>query len=311
MPEPTGRTSSRGVRIMLVLLCAIALLATQLPPLVPPTFPRAHFPMWMVIAAVSGGLALLVTLRPTTRRSLLLSAGWLLVVVTVVQAFVVGDLGAMFCTFLAVPVLALLAGQLRPKPRKALVAAHAVAAACWIGVALTFVAMAVVAMSTNDIHTTRVTYELMAAFDITLLPWANFATFLTGIALGITTKWGLIRYYWVAAKIAVAVGILMMAFGFLHDSLERAGQEATVLVATGGTTAQLSSASDVVLWGFGCSTLGLVGALLLSLYKPGGRTRYSRRPSPPPLRHQVRRRPTEPAAHLTIARPPGSTPRCG
>ena len=181
-----------------------------------------------------------------------------------------------FATWLSVPVLALFAGQLRPKPRKALVAAHAVSAACWIGVALTFVAMSVVAMSTNDIHTTTAIYELMAAFDITLLPWTKFATFLTGVALSMTTKWGLLRYYWVAAKIAIAVGILVVAFGFLHDALERAGHEAAALATIGGTAADISGASDVVLWGFRCAMLSLVGALLLSLYKPDGRTRRAR-----------------------------------
>lgn len=262
---------------MLVILCLIASVAAQLSPLVPPAFPAAHLPMWIAIAAVSGGLALVVTAGPTTRRWFLLSVGWLLVVLTVVQAFVVGDLIAMFATWLSVPVLAKFAGQLRPKPRKALVAAHAVSAACWMGIALTFVAMSVVAMSSNDIHTTHLIYELMATFDITLLPWANFATFLTGIALSLTTKWGLVRYYWVVTKIAIAVGILIMAFGFLHDSLERAGQEAAVLAAAGGTAAQLTHTADVVLWGFGVAMLSLIGALLLSLYKPGGRTKRGRR----------------------------------
>ena len=116
----------------------------------------------------------------------------------------------------------------------------------------------------------------MAAFDITLLPWTNFATFLSGIALSMTTKWGLLRYYWVAAKIAIAVGILVVAFGFLHDALERAGHEAAALATIGGTAADISGASDVVLWGFGCAMLSLVGALLLSLYKPDGRTRRAR-----------------------------------
>jgi hypothetical protein len=257
-------------------LCLIALVTAPLPTLVPPTFPGAHRPGWIAIAVVSGGLALLVTARPMTHRWLLLSAGWLLVLLTVVQAFVVGDLVAMFATSLSVPALTLFAGQLRPKPRKALVAAHAISAPCWVGVAVTFVAMSVVAMSTKNIHPTKAVYELMAVFDIKLLPWTNFATFLTGIALSMTTKWGLIRYYWVVAKIAIAVGILVMAFGFLLDALVRAGEEAAALAATGGTAAQLSGAADVVLWGFGCAMLSLVGALLLSLYKPGGRTRRAR-----------------------------------
>jgi hypothetical protein len=274
--QPSGR-NSRNARALLFTFFVIAVVAAQLPPVFPPSFPQAHVPMWWAIAVSSGCLALLLTVRPSSRRLLVLGIGWLLVVLTVLQAFLVGDLIAMFSTWLVVPALALLAGQLRPKPRKALVAAHAVAAACWVGIALTFVAMSVVAMSTNDIQTTRVVYEMMAAFDITLLPWANFATFLTGIALSLTTKWGLISYYWVAAKLAIAVGILIMAFGFLHDNLEDAAGQAEQLAATGGRAAQITTASDVVLWGFGCAALSLVGALLLSLYKPGGRIRIGRR----------------------------------
>ncbi len=144
---------------MLLALCVIALVTTQLPPLVPPTFPDAHLPVWIAIAVLSGGLGLLFTIRPDDASMDSASAGWLLVVLTVVQGFVVGDLIAMFATWLSVPVLALFAGQLRPKPRKALVAAHAVSAASWVGVAVTFVAMAVVAMSSNNIHTTMLVYE--------------------------------------------------------------------------------------------------------------------------------------------------------
>ena len=265
--------TSRNVLVMLFGLCVVAMVAVWLPPMLPPTIPRAHVPMWWAIVASSGGLAVLLIVRPTTRRVLTLGLGWQLVVLTLLQAFLIGDLIAMFGTFLAVPALAMLAGRLRPKPRKALVAAHAVAAACWIGIAVAFVAMSVVAMSANDIDVSRVVYELMALFDITLLPWANFATFLTGIALSLTTKWGLIKYYWVAAKLTIAAGILIMAFGFLHDSLESAATQAEHLAAAGGSAAQITNASDVVLWGFGCAALSLIGALLLSLYKPGGRIR--------------------------------------
>ena len=55
------------------------------------------------------------------------------------------------------------------------------------------------------------------------------------------------------------------------------GVKGAAAVATiGGTAADIRGASDVVLWGFGCAMLSLVGALLLSLYKPDGRTRRAR-----------------------------------
>lgn len=272
----------RKARITLYGYAAIALLMAQLPPLIPPSIPGLHGPGWYAIATLAGGLAVLLTAWPDARRSLVLGLGWLLLVVTVLQAFLIADLLAMFCTWLVVPALALLAGQLSPRPRKALVAAHVISSASWVGIALVILAMSVVAMTSSDIHTTLVTYELMAVFDITLLPWANFAASLTGIALGITTKWGLIRYYWVAIKLAIAVGVLVMAFAFLHGALVSAAEQAAHLAVTGGTTAELTGVSDVVFWGFSISLVSLVAAMLLSLYKPGGKTRRGRRLAPPP-----------------------------
>ncbi|WP_459958802.1 PDR/VanB family oxidoreductase [Nocardia sp. IFM 10818] len=274
--RPSARPAT-GARNNLAGFAILALVAAQLPPLFPPYLPDAVAPMWYFLAALAGGLAALVTGWPQVPRPLVTTLGWALIVATVLQAFAIGDGAAMFATWLVVPAVARLAGQLRPGPRKALVAAHAVAAACWVGIALTITAMAVVAMTTGTLETSVTTYELMTLFDVTLLPWANFATVLTGLALGVTTGWGLIRYYWVTIKLTIAVGVLVMAFGFLHDALEQAHAEAVRLAATGGTTADLTGGADVVFWGFGSSLLALVIAVLLSLYKPGGKTRRGRR----------------------------------
>lgn len=281
MPLPVPpRSGARSARNLLCCFLAVAVPAALLPPVFPATLPAARIPLWWLLIALAGGLAVLLVRRPRTSRRALLGIGWALVISTVLQGFLVGDLVAMFATWLAVPALAQLAGQLRPRPRKALVAAHVIAAACWVGIALTVSAMAVVALTSSDIETSRVTYGLMATFDMTLLPWANFATILTGLALGITTGWGLIRYWWVIAKIAIAVGILFMAFGFLHDALELAREQTAHLAETGGVAAQSSAAPWVVFWGFTGSLLSLAGATLLSLYKPGGKTRRGRRSAP-------------------------------
>ncbi|MEV6554362.1 hypothetical protein AB0M22_01485 [Nocardia sp. NPDC051756] len=289
LPKPARapHRTPRSARNMLFGFMILAIVAALLPPLFPAALADARVPMWCLLAALSGGLAVLLTVQPSTPRAAMLSGGWVLVTATVVQAFLVGDVVAMFATWLVVPILALAAGQLRPKPRKALVAAHAVASACWVGVTLAVLAMSVVAMTTGDIETSRVAYALMATFDLTLLPWMNFATILTGLALGLTTSWGLIRYYWVAIKLVISVGILFVAFGFLHDALERAAAEAEHLAAIGGTTAQLGAAADVAAWGFGGSLLSLVTAVLLSLYKPGGKTRRGRRLQPVRARRRV------------------------
>lgn len=277
--EPAVRRPpySRKAKIALAGYAALLVLMAQLPPLFPLRIPDLRDPLLIATAVVAGGLASLLIIRPVIRRSVVLGLGWVQCLLTVVLAFAVGDVLVMFCTWISIPALALLAGQLGRRPRKALLAAHVISSASWVGIAVVIVAMSVVAITTSDLRTALVTYKLMATFDITLLPWANFAATLTGIALGLTTKWGLIRYYWVAIKLAISLAILFSAFAFVHISLETLIEEVEHLAATGGTIAQLSDTTNVVFAGFAIPLLSLVAAMLLSMYKPGGRTRRGKR----------------------------------
>ncbi|MGA4837783.1 PDR/VanB family oxidoreductase [Streptomyces sp. G45] len=250
-----------------------------LPPLVEGAlrFPAARLPVWIAVALVSVGLALLLAFHPRPPRRPVLSLGWLLLVLTVVQAFVVGDLPALAGLYAAAPVLASLAGHLTGRPRKALVAAHIVAASCWTGVALMMSAIGVTALTSDDIEYVAGAYGLMETFDVTLLGWLNFTTTLSGLGVALTSPWGVLRHRWVAAKLTLSLLILFLAFGWLHDTLETAAQRAEHLADTGGSTASLGADPALVAAGFGFAFLQLVAAVLLSLYKPGGTTRRGRR----------------------------------
>lgn len=286
MPAP------RSARILLAVHAAVALLMTQLPPPFPVHFAELRPLLWYGVALSAGGLAVLVSLRPRAPRGVVLGLGWVQLTLTLVDAVPVGDVAALFGTWLSVSALALLAGQLGRRPRRALVAAHVVSSASWVGIGVVFVALSVVAMTASRIRSAQVTYEIMETFDQTLLPWANFAATLTGIALGLTTKWGLVRYWWVAVKLAISVTVLVMAFGFLHDAVVTAAAQAARLAATGGTVERIDGHSHVVLWGFTTALFSLLAAMLLSLYKPGGQTPRGRRTS------VVRRRRSVPAVPI-------------
>lgn len=294
VPHPSTRSpavaSAHGIapaKRLLASYTPIALAAALLPPVFPPSLPGLRAPVWLAIPAVTAGLWLTLTAGWPAPRRLLLGAGWLLVVLTTLQAFVVGDLIGMLALWLAVPILALLAGQLRHRGRRALLATHAIAAACWVGISVVMVGLSAVALTTRDRGTVLVTYRLMENFDVTLLPWANFAATLSGIALGLTTKWGLLRYYWVAIKLAISILVLVMAFGFLHNSLVAARADAERLTAVG----DLGSLPAVVLGGFVFASINLFAAMLLSLYKPWGKTRRGRS-APPPTRRTAQQPPS-------------------
>lgn len=278
--DPPPAPYNTKARVAVFVYTALLLAFTQLPPLFPPNLPTWRVPFLLATAATTGVLAALLILRPPAPRPLVLALGWVQCLLTLTLSFVIGDILVMFCCWISIPVLALLAGQLKPRPRKALFAAHVISSASWVGIAVVTVALALVAMTTSDLKTAIVVYELMAAFDITLLPWANFAATLTGIALGLTTRWGLVRYYWVAIKLTISLLILFSAFAYVEGSLEAIIEEAKHAAAVGGAVPQTSA--TVVLAGFGVPCLSLVAAMLLSIYKPGGKTRRGKRLSAKP-----------------------------
>ncbi len=272
---------------MLFSYSVLALVAALLPLPIPVVLPQLRGPLWFGIVAVAAGLGLLLSMRPASHRVVVLGGGWLLLALTAMQAFVVSDLPALLGLWFAVPILALLAGQVRPRARKALMATHVIASASWVGIMVVIVAMSVVAMTTRDADVMLVTYRLLESFDLTLLPWANFAATLSGIALGIVTPWGLLRYYWVAIKLVISVSILVLAFGFLHNALVSAAADAERLSTASGVAPDLGALPAVVFGGFTFALFNLVAAMLLSLYKPGGKTKRGRRKSSRPRRVTV------------------------
>lgn len=257
----------------------MALLLAQLPPVFPPYHPALRAPVWLAVAAISATLTVLLTFRPTTPRAVLLSLGWLLVILTVAE-FRIGDIFGLFCAWLAVPALGLLAGRLSKRPRQALLAFHAVTSAAWLGIAVMFVALSGLALSAANVRDAQTIYETMVFFDQTMLPMATMAATTSGFALGVTTKWGILRHRWVAIKVVLSFAVLGIAFGFLHDALERSAAEAADLAAVGGTVADITSSGQVVLGGFTLALVSLVGAMLLSIYKPRGMTPWGLRGAP-------------------------------
>jgi hypothetical protein len=241
--------------------------------------------VWLAIAALSATLTAVISFRPTTSRAVLLALGWLVVILTVAE-FRIGDIFGLFCAWLAVPALGLLAGRLGKQPRQALVAFHAVTSAAWLGVAVMFVALSGLALSAANVRDAQTIYETMAFFDQTMLPMATMAATTSGFALGVTTQWGIVRHWWVLIKVVLSFAVLGIAFGFLHDALERAAAEAADLAAVGGAVADVTSSGQVVLGGFMLALVSLVGAMLLSLYKPRGMTPWARPVTPAQARRE-------------------------
>jgi hypothetical protein len=152
--------------------------------------------------------------------------------------------------------------RLSPGWRKGLLTAHVVLSVAWIGLAGCLIALATVGLNTGETWVYRAIGLLGGTF---LLP-VGMCALVSGIVLGLGTKWGLIRHYWVAAKLFVTIVLVLagqLALGrFISVAAERAaaGED----VGEYGLRVLDGSIANLVL---------LVALTVLSVYKPWGRTR--------------------------------------
>ena len=155
--------------------------------------------------------------------------------------------------------------------RKLALTAHVTASVGWIGAAVAFLALAVVALVADDPQTVRGAYLVMepAAWAV-LVPLA-VASLLTGVVSSLGTSWGLIRHYWVVVKLVItafATAVLLMymeTFAYLAD---RAADPGLDLPAVRNPSPALHAALALMV---------LLVPMVLSVYKPRGVTPYGQR----------------------------------
>jgi hypothetical protein len=127
--------------------------------------------------------------------------------------------------------------------------------------------MNVRAATTDDPALAASTYELLDMFSFLFGIPLSLGSLVTGIVLGLGTKWGVLRNGWVAAKLGLILSVILVGALVIGPSnaamLDGPGGAETVLVA--------AAAYDV---------LALTLATALSVFKPRRRRRASVSPDP-------------------------------
>ena len=161
--------------------------------------------------------------------------------------------------------------HLSPRTRKLVLTVHVVTSVGWLGSAYAMLVLVIAALRTDDYQLRRGAYLVMHLFDSTIAWPVGLAALLSGVLLSLTTKWGLVRYYWVAAKIVLTLVV------FVAPLFARAAviDEALVATTEPGSTAG-GAASELMIPGIMALTV-LTAATVLSIYKPWGKTPHGRR----------------------------------
>jgi hypothetical protein len=153
--------------------------------------------------------------------------------------------------------------RLPRQARHTLLTAHIVVSVGLLGDTVGYLTIAARAATDDDPNAVRQSAHILNLFSLLFGIPLSFAALLTGIGLGLGSRWGVVRHPWVVAKIALLLSVLLVGGLWLgpasNDLLDGADRTRTLVVA---------AAYDVV---------ALTIATALSVFKPGGPFRRTTR----------------------------------
>lgn len=161
-------------------------------------------------------------------------------------------------------------GGIRPwrlgaRTRKIFLVAHIASAGAWIGIDVVMGVLVFTALF-SDQGTRALCYRALELFAVWPLIATGLVCLASGVVLGLGTKWGLIRYWWVAAKLVLNVVLVALVAVALRPEVIEKAEQGRRFVA--GEPASLA-VGDLIFPPIVSPTLLLV-AFVLAVFKPWG-----------------------------------------
>jgi uncharacterized membrane protein len=159
--------------------------------------------------------------------------------------------------------------RLSGRLRKTILVLHIVAGGSWFGLDVAMAVLVFTAISTDAAAVRAHTLQSLKLVTVWPMLSAALLSLITGVLLGVGSKYGLVRYWWVAIKLGLNLILATLVVTALRGEVDSA-------VDLGR---QLALGADAE-WDFGnmlyppiVSPTALTAAFLLSVFKPWGRIR--------------------------------------
>jgi hypothetical protein len=123
---------------------------------------------------------------------------------------------------------------MKPSLRKLLLTIHVAVSLGWFGAAASVLALAITGLASTA-GATAIYAATAVVWRAVIIPF-SLAALLTGIAQALGTHWGLLRHYWVIAKLVIAVGAVLLLLahtGSLLPALANAAADGSAIVVEG------------------------------------------------------------------------------
>lgn len=159
-----------------------------------------------------------------------------------------------------------------PPLRKLALTGHVVTSVGWLGAVACFLALAIVGLRGEDPLRVRAAYIGMESVAWSVIVPLSFASPLSGVVMSLGTAWGLVRHYWVLAKVVLTVPATAILQLHMQPITHMAHVSAMALPGDelGRVKVQLVASA-------GAAAVVLLVVTLLSVFKPRGLTPYGRR----------------------------------
>lgn len=152
--------------------------------------------------------------------------------------------------------------------RRATLVVHVLSAVSWIGIDIALLVLAVTGLTSDDPLTVAACYQAMGVFVLPTVVPAALVCLASGVLLGLGSRYGLVRYWWVVVKLVINVVLTVLVLVLLRPSLGE--------VADAGRASDLDTLAELgagMLFPPAVSIAALTFATVLAFYKPWGRVR--------------------------------------
>jgi uncharacterized membrane protein len=158
------------------------------------------------------------------------------------------------------------------RTRKGALVVHIVSAGVWIGIDVVMAVFIFSALLTDDDNTKALCFLALELFAVWPLLTTGLICLASGVVLGLGTKYGLVRYWWVAIKLVLNLVLSALVLIALRSEVSRAAEQGWRF--TVGEPASLVVGN--LIFPPIVSPTALLIAVVLAVFKPWGRIRKRR-----------------------------------
>jgi hypothetical protein len=142
------------------------------------------------------------------------------------------------------------ARRLGANARRAVLTVHIAASVGLLGDVAAVLAINVKAATSGDPELAAASYELLGLFTVLFGIPLSFTSLLSGIVLGLGTKWGILRYLWVTTKLCLLVSVIVVGAAVLGPGTEAmrggdGGAETRLILGSAWQVVALSAATGL------------------------------------------------------------------